>query len=85
MRDGRLLVTRPAAEMTRAEIIRTMVGREVEYLRRPPAREPDPVPVLEVDDVTLMPMVRNMSFSAYAGEIVGLARPRRRGSQRGRA
>ncbi len=73
MRDGRLLVTRPAAEMTRAEIIRTMVGREVEYLRRPPAREPDPVPVLEVDDVTLMPMVRNMSFSAYAGEIVGLA------------
>ncbi len=49
-----------------------MVGRDVAYIRQPAHREPDPTPVLEVEDVTMLPMVRNMSFSAYAGQVIGL-------------
>ena len=73
MRDGVLHLTKPAAEVTRDEIVRTMVGRSTEYTRHAQNREPAAAPLLEVDNITLMPMVRNMSFSAYAGEIVGIA------------
>jgi ABC-type sugar transport system ATPase subunit len=73
LRDGVLQATMPRAELDRDAIIRMMVGRDVEYQRLPPNREPGASPVLEVDDVTLLPIVRNMSFSAYAGEIVGIA------------
>lgn len=73
MRDGSLVASGDVSEFTRESIVTAMVGREVEYARRPPGRKPDATPVLEVDNVTQMPMVRNMSFSAYAGEIVGLA------------
>lgn len=73
LRDGQVQTTQPASELDRDAIVRLMVGRSVEYLRRPPGRKPGPVPVLEVDDVSLPPMVRNMSFSARAGEIVGIA------------
>ncbi len=73
MRDGVLDRSGHVSEFTRESIVTAMVGRSVEYSRRVPARSPDPTPVLEVDDITLMPIVRNMSFSAFAGEIVGLA------------
>ena len=73
LRDGVVQATLPASELDREAVVRMMVGREVEYTRRPPARGPDPVPRLEVDNVTMSPVVRNMSFSAYPGEILGLA------------
>jgi ABC-type sugar transport system ATPase subunit len=73
LRDGVVQATRDTAELDRDAIVRMMVGRDVEYTRLPAGREPEPVPTLEVDNVTLLPMVRNMSFSAYAGQIVGIA------------
>jgi ABC-type sugar transport system ATPase subunit len=73
LRDGVVQATASAAELDRDAVVRMMVGRGVEYTRRPPARAPEPVPLLEVDDVTMSPSVRNMSFSAYEGEILGLA------------
>lgn len=73
LRDGQVQTTQPAEHLDRDAIVRLMVGRSVEYVRRPPGRDPDPIPVLEVDDVSLPPMVRNMSFSARSGEIVGIA------------
>jgi ABC-type sugar transport system ATPase subunit len=73
LRDGVVQACLPAAELDREAVVKMMVGREVEYTRRPPGREPDVLPLLEVDNVTLVPSVRNMSFSVYAGEILGMA------------
>lgn len=60
------------SEFNRDRVVHMMVGRTVEMGRVPPGREPDPTPVLQVEDLTLLPAVRNMAFSAYAGEIVGI-------------
>ncbi|NIH80715.1 sugar ABC transporter ATP-binding protein [Amycolatopsis viridis] len=72
LRDGAVQGTLSKPEFDREEVVRMMVGRDVEYGRVPPGRAPDPTPVLEVEDVTLLPVVRNMSFSACPGEIVGI-------------
>ncbi|ALJ19354.1 sugar ABC transporter ATP-binding protein [Microbacterium sp. No. 7] len=74
LRDGEYQGTleKTAGEFSRDRVVSMMVGRNVEYSRVPPGRDPDATPTLEVDDVTLMPIVRNMSFSAYAGQIVGI-------------
>jgi ABC-type sugar transport system ATPase subunit len=73
LRDGVVQASSRAADLTREDIVRMMVGRDVEYARRAPGRAPDPVPRLEVDNLTLVPTVRNMSFSAFGGEILGMA------------
>ncbi|MFI2280724.1 sugar ABC transporter ATP-binding protein [Nocardia beijingensis] len=72
LRDGQVQGTLDKPAFDRTEVVRMMVGRSVEYQRVPPGREPGPAPVLEVDDLTLLPAVRNMSFSAHPGEIVGI-------------
>lgn len=76
LRDGRHVITAPTRELTRADIVRHMVGREVSQERpqRPPAaaralREK----VLTVENVTMGTAVKNMSFTLYAGEVVGMA------------
>lgn len=73
LRDGELQDTLLPEDFKRDKVISMMVGRDVEYARRPPSRQADRDPVLEVEDVTLIPMVRNMSFSAHPGEVVGIA------------
>jgi ABC-type sugar transport system ATPase subunit len=82
LRDGKLVETRPAAEFDRDKVVRMMVGRETsamssaEMTGKTPgrARRPkDRRPVLTVDNITMGNVVKNMSFSAYAGEVVGIA------------
>lgn len=73
LRDGVVQASMPSEGLSRESIVKLMVGRDVEYARRDPGRDPDPQPLLEVDNVTLVPSVRNMSFSAYGGEILGIA------------
>lgn len=72
LRDGVVQGTLEKADFDRDAIVRMMVGRDVAYGRQNANREPEPAPTLEVEDVTALPMVRNMSFSAHAGEIVGI-------------
>ncbi|TSD94125.1 sugar ABC transporter ATP-binding protein [Skermania sp. ID1734] len=72
LRDGEVQGTLAKPEFDRETVVQMMVGRNVEMGRVTPNREPDPTPVLQVEDVTLLPVVRNMSFSAYPGEIVGI-------------
>src|SRR5215470_14747851 len=75
LRDGRLVITAPAKQLTRDTLVQHMVGREVAqavYGDRKPAghrREK----VLTVENVTMGMVVKNMSFSVYAGEVVGIA------------
>jgi ABC-type sugar transport system ATPase subunit len=73
MRDGVLQATRPTSELSRDGIVRLMVGRDVEYARHGGTAQPGARPVLEIDNVTMGRVVQNMSFSAYAGQVVVMA------------
>jgi rhamnose transport system ATP-binding protein len=73
LRDGRVITTRPMAEVTRAELISLMVGREITTVFPKQAVTPGAV-VLELRDVGCRASgVQNVNLSVRAGEIVGLA------------
>ncbi len=75
LRDGKLVITAPAKSMTRDALVQHMVGREVAQAvyggkkKTHHRREK----VLTVENVTMGMAVKNMSFSVYAGEVVGIA------------
>jgi ABC-type sugar transport system ATPase subunit len=82
LRDGRLVVTAKTPEMTREKLVRHMVGRDItqthyaraaEAARGGGARLSRGAKVLTVENVTMGMAVKNMSFSVYAGEVVGIA------------
>jgi D-xylose transport system ATP-binding protein len=79
LRDGQIIGNRAMGELTRSELIKMMVGRELTqmYPRKP--HTPGQV-VLEVRDWTAYqpdlpekPVVKNVSFQVRQGEILGLA------------
>ena len=81
LRDGKLVATLPAEDVTRDSLVRMMVGREetaTQYATH--GADPDaPTPharrgekVLSVENVTMGGVVKNMSFSAFDGEVVGI-------------
>ncbi len=71
LRDGGLVAVRSAAELSEREIVRLMVGRDLqEMLRRHPATQ-DRV-VLKVDHLSSN-WHRDISFEIRAGEVVGFA------------
>jgi ribose transport system ATP-binding protein len=79
MRDGRTVAADVATrELTPASLIQLMVGRTIENLYErgsaPPAqaRVAD-APLLEVSHLASGSMVRDVSFTLHAGEILGLA------------
>lgn len=71
LRDGETVHTGPLAELTTAQLIKQMVGREVTslYSREsiPPGEE-----LLRLNGVSVAPLLKNISLSIRAGEIVGL-------------
>jgi ABC-type sugar transport system ATPase subunit len=81
LRDGKLVVTAKTSNMTREKLVRYMVGRDIKqthYARsaaeaRGGERRSRGAKVLTVENVTMGMVVKNMSFSVYAGEVVGIA------------
>ncbi|WP_342150360.1 ATP-binding cassette domain-containing protein [Methylorubrum sp. SB2] len=77
LRDGRRVATGPVAGVTRADLVRMMVGRTVPD-EAAPRREKTPAdrdgapPALAVVRVRAGAAVRDMSFEVKAGEVVGL-------------
>ena len=72
LRDGRLVVTAAAADLTRNTLIRHMVGRDV--AEEFPAREPAiGETVFEVEHLGSPPRFTDLSFSVRRGEILGIA------------
>jgi inositol transport system ATP-binding protein len=71
-RDGRYIGTRGAGEVTRDDIIRMMVGREITNLF-PKEEVPIGETVLEVRGLSLSGVFHDMNFTVRAGEILGLA------------
>jgi len=72
LKDGRSVMTRSVRETTRAELVNSMVGRELTEQYPPPDAALGPA-LLEVRDLHVDGCVHDVSFSVRAGEIVGLA------------
>ena len=73
MRDGTHVVTKPAAELEMADIIRYMVGRELTNQFPPKTNKPGEIS-LEVENLTAQySLLKDVSFQAHAGEVLGLA------------
>jgi ABC-type sugar transport system ATPase subunit/sugar lactone lactonase YvrE len=74
LRDGKRVLTTEAASLSRDDLVRAMVGREISMSR---ATERRPAAsgrrVLRVENVTMGTVVKNASFSVYASEVLGLA------------
>jgi len=76
LRDGRVIGSRPTREVTRSELVRMMVGRELKEVD-PRPMEPGP-PRLAVEGLRAMgdrgtEALRGVDLEVCAGEIVGLA------------
>jgi ABC-type sugar transport system ATPase subunit len=72
LRDGETVHNGPLGELSMDQLIQYMVGREFTSIYRrdrlPPGEE-----VLRVEGVTRHPVLKDVSFSLRAGEIVGMA------------
>ncbi len=73
LRDGAVIGTRVTKEVRQSELIAMMVGRELTsyYTRTYAEQRGDEV--LRLEDVSSGALVRNVSFSLFKGEILGLA------------
>ena len=79
LRDGQLVITDEAASFTRESLIKAMVGRDVSkthYTRLKQSDKNKPKKrkkVLSVQNIIQGTVVKNLSFSLYEGEILGMA------------
>jgi inositol transport system ATP-binding protein len=72
LRDGRCIGTERPGKLTRAQLIRMMVGRELERVFPHERAAPGKV-LLAARGLTLEPHFRDVSFELRAGEILGVA------------
>ena len=73
MRDGTHVITKPAEELSNADIIRYMVGRELTNQFPEKTNKPGEVS-LEVEGLTAQySLLKDVSFKAHQGEVLGLA------------
>lgn len=74
--DGRVAATDRTGTFDRARIVNAMVGREAETRLPASVRDRSPRPrgarVLSVQNLSMGGVVRNTSFSAFAGQVTGL-------------
>jgi inositol transport system ATP-binding protein len=71
-RDGKYIATKASSEVTRDEIIRMMVGREITQMF-PKETVPIGEVVLSVKDLCLNRVFHDISFEVRSGEILGIA------------
>jgi rhamnose transport system ATP-binding protein len=72
MRDGKFVMTAPAAELDVDTIIRSMIGRDLGEMYHKTGTVPGEV-VLAVDQITRENVFYDVSFSVRRGEVVALA------------
>ena len=71
LRDGKHVITAPVSQLTTADLIRHMVGRDVSLYEQTQTQPGDVL--LEVHHLTRSPDFADVSFDVRAGEIVGFA------------
>ena len=72
LRDGRLVGSRKAAEVSESELLEMMTGRKIEFLFPTITHKPGEK-VLQTTGLTVSGVVANVDFHARAGEITGIA------------
>lgn len=72
LRDGKVVATREAAEITSADMVRLMVGRDLGSARKRQNTAPGPE-ALRVEQLRAGKVVRDVSFELFRGEILGFA------------
>jgi ABC-type sugar transport system ATPase subunit len=72
MRDGQHVGTFETPRTSPPEIVRAMVGRDLEAAAARPPAAGDAAPLLEVSGLTRRPWFEDVSLAVRAGEIVGL-------------
>lgn len=73
MRDGTYVATKPSSELTTEEIIRLMVGRELNNQFPPKTNKPGEV-ALEIEHLSAQySQLKDVSFHVRKGEVVGIA------------
>lgn len=72
LRNGEYVGTAATSELTETDIIKMMVGHEIDNSALRPSYATDRV-LLEVKDLNLKGVFENVSFKLYEGEILGVA------------
>jgi ribose transport system ATP-binding protein len=72
LRDGKHIATRPIEELTRDEIIRLMVGRELTQMI-PKEAAPIGKPALVVRNLCRKGVLDNINLTVHEGEVLGIA------------
>lgn len=72
LRDGKVVHSSPAADLTVPQMVHHMVGRELKEFFPPRDSQPDKVRV-QVKNLSSENLVRDVSFEIRGGEIVGMA------------
>ena len=73
MRDGRFVARAPTASLSRREMARLMVGRELSDMFPPKSALPDGPPLLQVQALSIPGWATDAGFELRAGEILGFA------------
>nr|WP_300004864.1 sugar ABC transporter ATP-binding protein [Tissierella sp.] len=72
LRDGRVIETRRTNDFNEEELIKTMVGRELNLDQKNPSRGSSDENVLEFKNVSTQ-KIKNINFNLKKGEILGIA------------
>jgi len=75
LRDGRHIVTDDTANFDRGRIIQAMVGRDLSktlYAERRTKVRPPGERVLTIENLRMLPMVKNNSLSVFTGQVTGI-------------
>ncbi|MFT6675842.1 MAG: simple sugar transport system ATP-binding protein [Sulfitobacter sp.] len=75
LRDGELVLSKPTPELDRDRIVQAMVGRSLSeelYGDNDAAVRPAGAKVLSVQNLSMNNIVRNTSFSVFAGQVTGM-------------
>ncbi|WP_339861807.1 sugar ABC transporter ATP-binding protein [Thalassospira alkalitolerans] len=73
LRDGRHIITEPVAELTKDDMARLMVGRDITQMFPDRVSDTSAPIVLSVRDLSLAGQVRDASFDLHKGEVLGFA------------
>jgi ribose transport system ATP-binding protein len=72
LKDGQLVASQKANGLSKQDIVRQMVGRNLEDIFPPRSQAKSKTPLLEVKNLST-PTLHGISFSLYPGEVLGFA------------
>jgi ABC-type sugar transport system ATPase subunit len=74
MRDGEVVADGPIGDTSLPVVVRQMIGRQVETMRRAGARrlETGPTPLMTVENLAIARRLKPVSFSLGRGEVLGV-------------